>query len=162
MKKIQDELRNILAQYPFAQNVMKFDLILLAIYPIYNICILCSYKIARSFSKFSTLFLLMFVVGIIFAFAGNQIKELILSLGIMAIISIVNVINGAYDGLVYAAIYGFVAYKLYEFMIGKAPIKNNNNVSQNQQAIPTKKCSKCGNEMPIDNDFCTYCGEKLN
>jgi len=151
MKKIQEDLTKLFSQYEYVNKAMKFDLILLCIYPIYRILCLCPFEFIYSLHKFSTLFLLMFVVGIIFSFANNKLKEIILALGILTVISVVNVFMGSFDGIVYAAIYGFIAYQIYRLM----------NANGIKEIGESRKCSKCGNTVAEDEAFCTVCGEKM-
>lgn len=130
---------------------MKFDLILLCIYPIYRILCLCPFEFIYSLHKFSTLFLLMFVIEVIFSFANNKLKEIILALAILAVIFVVNVFMGSFDGIVYAVIYGFIAYQIYRLM-------NANGIKETGES---RKCPKCGNTVAEDEAFCTACGEKM-
>jgi hypothetical protein len=154
MKKMQEDLIKLFSQYEYVNKAMKFDLILLCIYPVYRILCLCPFEFIYNLYEFSTLFLLMFVLGIVFAFVNNKLKETILALGILTVVAVVDVFKGNFDGIVYAALYLFIAYHIYKFMNS-----DNDNL---KETVKSKKCQKCGNVISDDNTFCTKCGEKID
>lgn len=158
MKKLQEDLKKLFFQYEYVKKAMQFDLLLLAVYPIYRILCFCPFEFIYSLYKFATLFLLMFVIGVIFSFANNKLKESLLAVGVLTIISIVDVFIGNFDGIVYAVVYGFITYKLYKFMnISENFIMQNPNPMQN-----SNRCPACGNTISPEQAFCTICGKKLN
>lgn len=121
MKKIQEGLNNFIKQYDFLKTSYKYDVILMAIYPVY----LLLYRIGVSFiydiSKFSTLFILMFFAGLILCVANNKIKETALANAVLCILFLIGIFNGSVDNIVYGAFYGFIAFSCYKLM-------NNNEV----------------------------------
>lgn len=116
MKKIQEGLNNFIKQYDFLKTSYKYDVILMAIYPVY----LLLYRIGVSFiydlSKFSTLFILMFFAGLILCVANNKIKEAALANAALCVLFLIGIFNGSVDNIVYGAFYGFIAFNCYKLM----------------------------------------------
>lgn len=152
MEKFQDNLRQLIKQYPFIEKCMKYDVIFLGIYPIYRLLWLLPIDFKYKISNLATIFIFLFIFGLLLAIANDKLKYVMPVMGFLTIISVVNVFSGDFDDIVYAAIYGFITYRTYKML----------NTEGENIAETIKKCSNCGKEVAENETFSTNCGEKID
>lgn len=114
MRKIQAEVRKFISQFDFLKTSYKYDVILMFIYPIYILLNMIGIEFAYSLTKFSAVFLVLYLAGIILSLANNKIKEIAVACGVMFILSVVDFFNGYVDSIIYSIIYGAVTYCCYK------------------------------------------------
>lgn len=116
MRNFQKELKNFLCQYSFFKTSYKYDILLVVIYLTYELLGLLNFRFIEQFAKFNTLFIIMFIVGIVLSFANNKLKQLALLSGIICIIYVATVLTGNTDCIVYTIMCGAITFCCYKML----------------------------------------------
>jgi hypothetical protein len=120
MKKLQGEVAKFISQFEFLKTSYKYDVILMAIYPIYLLLMILGVSFIYSFSKYSSIFFLLHIAGLVLALANNKIKGISIVSGAMCVLYLVRMFKGNVDSIIYAVIYAIIAYNCYKLF--KAPV----------------------------------------